>query len=99
MLVPAISDKLRVEYRAFSEISRATRDRFVCVDDTLATFSFTPFGVVAMVPVSATTQTPLGCAARAAADTAKLVPCESRDGLARLTSVCEKAYAELFFSL
>ncbi|AAC55253.1 MC125L [Molluscum contagiosum virus subtype 1] len=98
MLVPAIAEKLRVEHDAFAALRQLHRERFVCVNGTLSTFEYTPFGVQALLPVDAK-GSPLPCALRDAAESSHLVSCESGAGVGRLRDACAGAYAELFLRI
>ncbi|ATI21058.1 IMV membrane protein entry/fusion complex component [Western grey kangaroopox virus] len=100
VIVPRISEKLRLEHDAFRRFSRLRGEDFICVDGrALFGYAFTPFGTQAFFPASQD-GTPLRCdrLTEARAGTT-LVRCDSAEGIRHAGELCGRAYEELFLSL
>ncbi|ADT91140.1 MV entry-fusion complex protein [Cotia virus SPAn232] len=96
IMVPAISEKLRMEHNVYVKYKKINKD-YYCVDDRLFYYKFDLSGITPNMALDYD-KNPLTCNKINKVDKNMYISCNSNSTISNFREVCNKAYLNIFFN-
>ncbi|ABI99105.1 hypothetical protein DpV84gp122 [Deerpox virus W-1170-84] len=98
IIIPAISEKMRREYHAYTKYKNLKKD-YICIEDRLFMYDFGITGIKANMAIDKMNN-PLTCSRIKSVDKNRYLSCDStnNNNILDFGRLCSKAYLDLFFT-